>query len=402
MKFAHMADCHLGGWRDDKLTELGQKSFEKAIDICIEKKVDFVIIAGDLFNTAIPPIDSTKHCVNQLKRLQNENIPVYCIAGSHDFSPSGKTMLDVLEGAGLLINVGKGQELDGHLVLNFTTDQKTGVKLTGIPGKRAGLDKTYYEQLDRALENEPGYKIFLFHCVLDELKTKKFEKVDGIATSLMPKNFDYYAGGHVHIVKQQSIEGYKQVVYPGPLFPNNFSELEELKQGGFYIVEDDQLEFQPIQIKKVESLELDANNKAPEAITQEVKELIANNDYANAIVTIRIAGTLQSGKPSDIDLKDIYQELYSQNAYMVMKNTNAVKTKDYEEIKIEAHSIESVEENLIKQHASQSNLKAIPPEQLGDFTRSLMQVLQTEKEEGEKVNDFEVRVKGEMDKTIEL
>jgi DNA repair exonuclease SbcCD nuclease subunit len=82
MKFAHMADCHLGGWRDDKLTELGQKSFEKAIDICIEKKVDFVIIAGDLFNTAIPPIDSTKHCVNHLKRLQNENIPVYCIAGS--------------------------------------------------------------------------------------------------------------------------------------------------------------------------------------------------------------------------------------------------------------------------------------------------------------------------------
>tara|TARA_B100002003_G_C14101973_1_gene529980 strand:- start:964 stop:1620 length:657 start_codon:yes stop_codon:yes gene_type:complete len=218
----------------------------------------------------------------------------------------------------------------------------------------------------------------------------------------MPKNFDYYAGGHVHIVKQQSIEGYKQVVYPGPLFPNNFSELEELKQGGFYIVEDDQLEFQPVQIKKVESLEIDATNKAPEAITQQVKELIANNDYANAIVTIRIAGTLKSGKPSDIDLRKIYEELYAQHAYMVMKNTNAVKTKDYEEIKIEAHSIESVEDNLIKQHTSQSNLKAIPPEQLGDFTRSLMQVLQTEKQEGERVNDFEVRVKGEMDKTIRL
>ncbi|MDA1196688.1 MAG: exonuclease SbcCD subunit D [Nanoarchaeota archaeon] len=402
MKFAHMADCHLGGWRDDKLTELGQQSFEKAMDICLQKQVDFVIIAGDLFNTAIPPIDSTKHCVNQLKRLQNENIPVYCIAGSHDFSPSGKTMLDVLEGAGLLINVGKGQEAEGNLILNFTTDKKTGVKLTGIPGKRAGLDKTYYEQLDRAIEQEPGYKIFLFHCVIDELKTKKFEKVDGMSTSLMPKNFDYYAGGHVHIVKKQSIEGYKQVVYPGPLFPNNFSELEELKQGGFYIVEDDQLTFEPVQIKKVESLEIDANQKSPEEITQEIKDASTKIDATNAIITIRIAGTLQSGKPSDIDLKKIYEELYNNKAHMVMKNTNAVKTKDYEEIKIEAASIETVEENLIREHASQSNLKTVPKEQLANFTKGLMQVLQTDKEEGEKVNDFEMRVKREMDKTIQL
>ena len=402
MKFAHMADCHLGGWRDEKLTEIGNQSFEKAIEICIEKKVDFIIIAGDLFNTAIPPIDSTKHCVTQLKKLKDCNIPIYCIAGSHDFSPSGKTMLDVLEGAGLLMNVGKGEDNEGKLKLNFTVDEKTGAKLAGIPGKRAGLDKTYYEQLDRAIEQEPGYKIFLFHCLLDELKTKKFEKVDGMSTSLMPKNFDYYAGGHVHIVKEQSLEGYKQVIYPGPLFPNSFSELEELKGGGFYIVEDDKATFEPIQIKNVESLEVDATQKSPEEITQEIKDAINKKEFANTIVTIRVAGTLRSGKPSDINIKKIYEELYGRAAYMVMKNTNAVKTKDYEEIKIEAASMEKVEENLIQEHASQSKLKAIPQEQLSQFTKGLMHVLQTEKEEGEKVNDFEVRVKREMDKTIQL
>ena len=44
--------------------------------------------------------------------------------------------------------------------------------------------------------------------------------------SLLPKNFDYYAGGHVHIVDSTKIDGYGLIAYPGPLFPNSFSELE--------------------------------------------------------------------------------------------------------------------------------------------------------------------------------
>jgi len=39
MKFAHMADCHVGGWREPELKELSILSFEKAIDICIERNM---------------------------------------------------------------------------------------------------------------------------------------------------------------------------------------------------------------------------------------------------------------------------------------------------------------------------------------------------------------------------
>jgi len=67
----------------------------------LKKKVDFILIAGDLFNTSLPGIDKLKLAVQKLKQLKDNNIPVYIIAGSHDFSPSGKTMLDVLENAGL-------------------------------------------------------------------------------------------------------------------------------------------------------------------------------------------------------------------------------------------------------------------------------------------------------------
>ncbi len=51
-----MADCHIGGWQEPKLKELGIKVFEKAIDKCIEKNVAFVLISGDLFNTSLPGI----------------------------------------------------------------------------------------------------------------------------------------------------------------------------------------------------------------------------------------------------------------------------------------------------------------------------------------------------------
>jgi len=60
MKFAHLADCHLGGWRQPELKDLNFKSFQYALEECIKEGVDFVLIAGDLFDSAYPPIDILK------------------------------------------------------------------------------------------------------------------------------------------------------------------------------------------------------------------------------------------------------------------------------------------------------------------------------------------------------
>jgi DNA repair exonuclease SbcCD nuclease subunit len=49
MKFAHLADCHLGGWRYPELQQLNFDSFKTALEICKKEKVEFVLIAGDLF-----------------------------------------------------------------------------------------------------------------------------------------------------------------------------------------------------------------------------------------------------------------------------------------------------------------------------------------------------------------
>ena len=147
MKFAHLADCHIGGWRDPKMRDISTTAFLQIIDKCIHEKVDFVLIAGDLFNTSLPGVERLRIVTEKLKELYDNNIPCYLIAGSHDYSPSGKTMLDVLESAGLCINVAKGKEINGRLQLSFTTDKKTGVKITGLPGLRGGLDKNHYRKL---------------------------------------------------------------------------------------------------------------------------------------------------------------------------------------------------------------------------------------------------------------
>ena len=122
VKFAHIADCHIGGWSELKLKELGMQVFSKTIKICVEKQVDFVLIAGDLFNTALPSIDLIKQVALDLRKLKNNKIPVYLIAGSHDYSPSGKTMLDVFENAGLVKNVVKINEECEKIKLNYTID----------------------------------------------------------------------------------------------------------------------------------------------------------------------------------------------------------------------------------------------------------------------------------------
>lgn len=401
MKFAHLADCHIGGWRDPKLRDISAKALSKAVSICIEKNVDFVLISGDLFNTSLPSIDSLKSVVAELKKLKDKGIRVYMIAGSHDFSPSGKTMLDVLEGAGLAVNVVKGSIEGNKLRLRFTVDKKTGAKITGMIGKKGMLEKGFYESLDREnLESESGYKIFMFHTALTEFKPKDMKDMDSAPLSLLPKGFDYYAGGHVHYVFETEEKGYGKIVFPGPLFPNNFRELENLERGGFYIVEGKSAEWHPLQILNTFHISVNCNMKSPEEISSEIKKEIMNKEFIDTIVTIRLYGKMSSGKISDINLKEIFDILYEKSAYFVMKNTNKLVSEEFEEVKINSLSSDELESELIKEHAGQISCPMISRDDETEITKQLMRVLESERHEGERVYEFEERIKKDVDKII--
>ena len=399
MKFAHIADCHIGSWREPKLRESSTTAFVNAIGRCMEESVDFVLISGDLFNTSLPPVDNLRIVVKKLKELKDSCIPVYIVAGSHDFSTTGKTMLDVLEEAGLVVNAAKGKPDGERLYLNFTTDPKTGAKIAGMIGKKGGLEKDYYESLARDnLEKEEGYKIFMFHTALTELKPKELEKMDSAPVSLLPKGFDYYAGGHVHIVDHKSLEGYKNIVYPGPLFPNSFSEVEKLGNGGFYIVENGEPRYEPVVIHQTVSLKIDCKNRNPEEVEKEIDNEIKGKEFLNTIVTLRLFGQLKTGLPSDINFKEIFRKFYGKGAFFVMKNTNKLTSRDFEEVKVETGSVDEIEERLINENAGQSG--AFDAEKEKKLIKELMITLSAEKGEGENTADFEKRVKKEADSIL--
>lgn len=396
MRFAHLADVHIGAWRDPKMKGLAIEAFERAVDLIIERQAEFLLIAGDLFNTSVPPLDQVKRTVTQLQRLKSATIGVYAIAGSHDYSPSGKTMLDVLEEAGLLVNVMKGDAVEdatgqSRLRLRFTVDPRTGVKLVGILGRAGSLDKAYYEDLDReALEAEPGEKIFLFHASITELKPKTMEKMESSPLSLLPKGFDYYAGGHVHIIGDISLDGYRQVVYPGPLFPASFSELEELGNGSLCMVDGWRMERVPVTVRGRVVFALDADGKSADETNAELERLAAA-DVEGKIVLLRATGELREGRVSDLRFPELIRRLTERGAYFVMKNTARLTAKGFEEYQTGHANGTEIEGRVIREHIGQVPIGLAAEEEVA-LTKTMLDALGEEQHEGEKKYEYEERV----------
>lgn len=380
MKFAHLADCHIGGWAEPKMKQLTMDAFNRAIEICISEKVDFVLIAGDLFNTAIPQIELIRDTVSALKKLKDNSIKVYTIAGSHDFSPSGKTMLEVLEKAGLTHDVFRVE----NNKLMFTLHEN--VKIAGMLGRKGGLESEDYKNIETShLGNEFGYKIFMFHSALDELKPAGMENMDSMPASMLPEGFDYYAGGHVHALLEKK-QGKGVITFPSALFPNNFKELEEQGCGGFFIVDENGYKRVELKMKDVSALSFDADRKTAVQLQDEVMEKISAIDANDKIILLRINGTLASGKPSDINFKGIFEKL--EKAYFVMKNTSGLSSI---EVKESLNEAKKDAEDILK--GQRSDISLFEKEE--EAVRALLSALNIEKAEGEKAADFERRVVAE-------
>ncbi len=377
---------------------MGMRSFTFALDRILKEKADFALIAGDLFNTAVPAIDVLNFTVKQLQRLKHHDIPVYIICGSHDYSPSGKTMIDVLESAGLVINVVKGEVKGNKLHLCFTEDKKTGAKITGMIGRRGMLEKSYYEALEKShLEKEEGFKIFMLHTALTEFKPKEMADMESSPLSLLPKHFSYYAAGHVHYVfeKDESGQGYGTIVYPGPIFPNTFREIEELKNGSFRLVKFDgkhiTAEHIPIEIHPVLSETINCTNLTPSQAELEVEKIL-DGDIKGRIITLRMEGTLLQGRPSDINFQALMEKFAEKQPYLVLRNTTRLEAKSLDEVRVTADSTEKVEEQLLDEHIGQLTPQDWTKEQEKQFTQQLMHLLSQEKKEGERKYDFDDRL----------
>ena len=195
---------------------------------------------------------------------------------------------------------------------------------------------------------------------------------------------------------------HRDVVYPGPTFPNNFSELEELKHGSFIIYDseetfsdNDNKHYTHVTIptKQVLSITIDADKKSPKEVFELTQQELANNEdkLHTAIVLLRFKGTLDEGKPSDIDFKEIMQLCYDKGAFIVLKNTYKLQGKLFEEIDSNFQSeSKDIEKETIKEHVGQIKL----PEGVNEekAINDILEKTNIEPLDGEKKTVFTQRV----------
>jgi len=385
VRFAHISDVHLGGWKQQPLQDLNFQSFRKAIDICIEKKLDFVLIAGDLFDSAFPPIETLKETFAVFKKLKDAKLPCFIIAGSHDYSISGKTFLDVLEKAGFCKNVFDAEENAEKIILNPTV--YNGIAIYGYPGKKSGLEIPELRKIK--LNDCPGmFKIFMLHTTID--KAKGTLPTDAIEVDLLPQA-DYYALGHLHMDFQ-----YQNFVYPGPIFPNNFQELEDLGNGSFYIVDTEkETSLEKIELKLKDTVLIEVEIKNALTATEQIISEIEKRDVEDKIILLRLSGELETGNNSDIKFVQIEETAVRKKSYFLLKNTHELKTKEVE-MEVEIKNIDNIEEEAVNIYSAQN------PVDFNKYIPQLISSLSIEKQEGEKIESFTNRLMDETKKILKF
>jgi len=405
MKFAHIADVHLGGWRQEEMQALNLQAFQQAVNMCIAEKVKFIIFAGDLFDTAIPSIDTLKEAVSEFKKLNEAGIKCYLVSGSHDYSATGKTFLDVLERAGFCKNISCMQEDEKEEQLCVNTIEDENLILVGIPGKKASAEVNYFKKLKIIGElKSDKFKIFVFHSTLTEAKPEGMDFVDSVDLANLPEGFDYYAAGHLHLIFDAN-KGQASIVYPGPVFPNNIDEIEKLDGGSFYLIETEgnkitRRERKDIKLKENVVLNLNLDGISSEKANLKILEEISKLNIEDKIFILRIKGILSSGKTSDIDWKKISEKVKEKKAFTFLKSASGLSTQEFKlDIKAESQNIEEIENQFINKYKEES---------IGDFKNfsdlivPLFNALETEKQESEKKENFERRVFEEAKKVLGL
>jgi DNA repair exonuclease SbcCD nuclease subunit len=410
-KFAHITDCHLGSWRNPKLRELNLQAFEKSISISIKEQVDFILITGDFFDVNIPQLAPVKRAVEILKQARDSGIAVYMIYGSHDFNTANISMIDILHSAELFIKPTDFQTNTNSLILKFFVDKKTGAKITGISGRKVGLDREMYEKLDKKnLEMEDGFKIFLLHKGIQEILPLDMNFRDSLPISLVPKGFDYYGGGHIHKRVEKKING-SVIVYPGPLFGSSFQDLEETAKGekrGFYIVSFDKkiLHCRFIEINVVDILynEIVSSKWNSGKLEDEITKNISGLEVKNKIVLIKVKGKLL-GKRSNIDFGKFSLDISNRGALMSFINTNNLSTDETKVIAVHSDNKFDIEREIfhesIKNFQSEPTLSDKVKKQINSkltgktgesISISLLEILRNEKLENENTSTYDDRI----------
>ncbi len=245
MKFLHTADLHIGKVVNDFSMLQDQKLIlEQIKEIALEREVDGILLAGDIYDRAIPAGEAVLLLDEFLTALAGEGIWVFLISGNHD-SPErlcfGGQMLARQK-------IGIGSVYRGELTSFVLEGEKENVEIVLLPYVRPAYadartcneavgnmlrkysDDTNAHKKQKKDEDKPLRRILVTHYFVtdggkepelsDSESTVHVGGLDNVEASLF-EDFDYVALGHIH--KPQQI-GERPVYYAGSPLKYSFGE----------------------------------------------------------------------------------------------------------------------------------------------------------------------------------
>ncbi|KUK98727.1 MAG: Metallophosphoesterase [Methanoculleus marisnigri] len=215
LKFVHTADLHLGsplavmaGSGEQVASQLARatfKGFENIVDLCIREEVDFLLISGDIYDSADRGIYEQLTFRKYLQRLSDSGIPVYLAFGNHDPLDGWAARIDWPEN----VHVMSGDEPE---CLFFRGEDGKEAAIVGVSYRTR---ETYDNLATRfpLKERDWPFTIGMLHCTLDAgFGHEPYAPCS--LNDLVERGYDYWALGHIHkpgVIRRSG----PAVVYPG-------------------------------------------------------------------------------------------------------------------------------------------------------------------------------------------
>lgn len=300
-KFIHAADIHLDsplkgleryeGAPVDEIRGATRRALENLVELAIEGNVDFVLLAGDLYDGDWKDHNTGLFFVSQMSRLREANIPVIIVNGNHDAANRMTKSLRLPDNVELLSHTRPQTATTKQL-------RELGVAVHG----RSFAKAAEYDNLARDYpEKQSGlFNIGLLHtslagaeghepyapCTLDELRRKQY---------------DYWALGHVH--NREILCHDPPVVFCGN---SQGRHIREPEAKGCYLVTVDErgntkLDFQPLDVFRWTLCEVDASgaqhvDDVPELFAGELAKLTRQHPELPLAVRVVVTGRSQAHK----------------------------------------------------------------------------------------------------------
>lgn len=244
MKFIHTADLHLdsplrglSSYADapaERLRTATRDAFQNLVTQAIDEQVDFMVVAGDVYDGDWKDFNTGLFFVRQMGRLRHAGIPVYLLYGNHD-ADSEMT---------------RGLELPDNVHVFSSRKAETfriGHKKVALHGRSFKVAATTENLLPSYPEPVAGWlNIGVLHTAL-EGNAEHAKYAPCSVAELQAKGYQYWALGHVH--EHWMLRGDVTIAYSGNLQGRHIRELGA--RGALLVTAEDG------EITEVDRLEVD-------------------------------------------------------------------------------------------------------------------------------------------------